>query len=155
MNFENLVGQIFQENELYELLLFEIEENSEAYFSKFIHIYFDRVEDEKIQMTEVNYFKDVDVMDKKARSMIEKKEWFEIYEHHGHVDLIFVRFDRSGKVSIIKKNETRTQDSRIGWADETPHKPMTRDEIRQAFQELRGVFQNHQELQKLKSKRAV
>ena len=39
----------------------------------------------------------------------EKKEWFEIYEHHGHVDLIFVRFDRSGKVSIIKKNETRTQ----------------------------------------------
>lgn len=155
MDFENLVGQTFSENELYELLLFEIEENFEQFFLKFIHIYFDRTEDQKIKIIEVVYFKDDIVMDKKARTIIEKKEWVHIYENHGHIDLMLVRFDRTGKISVVRKNETRTQDWCLGWADEEPHKPMTQDEIRRAFEELAGIFQEQQELQKLRSKKAV
>ncbi len=155
MNFENLVGETFSETEFYELLLFEIEENFEQYFSQFMHFYFDRSEYKKIKITAVFYFNDDAEMDKKARSMIEKKEWFEIYDNHGHIDLLLCRFDRTGTRSVVRKDETRTEDWRSGWADENPHKPMTRDEIREAFQELMGVFQDQQDLQKLKSKKAV
>ena len=155
MDFASLVEQTFSENEFYELLLFEIEENFEQFFSKFMHFYFDRTEDKKIKITQVVYFKDDSEMDKKARSIIEKKEWFHIYENHGHIDLMLVRFDRTGKVSVVRENETRTEDWSLGWADEEPHTPMTRDQIRQAFQELAGVFQDQQELQKLRSKKAV
>ena len=155
MNFKNLIGQKFFENEFYELLLFEIEEKREQYFSKFIHFYFDRTEDKKIQITELAYFKDRTEMNQKSRSMIEKKEWFEIYENHGHIDLLLCRFDRSGTRSVVYEDKTRTQIASFSWADETPHTPMTPDEIREAFQELAGVFQNQLDLQKLRSKKAV
>ncbi len=155
MNFKALLGQTFTETELYELLLFEIEENFEQYFSKFMHLYFDRSENKKIKITEVHYFKDDSEMDKKARSMIEKKEWFQLYETHKRLDLLLVRFDRTGTHSSVKKNKTRTEDWRAGWADERPRKPMTREEIQEAFCELAGVFQNAQELQKSKYKKAV
>lgn len=155
MDFKNLVNQTFSEIEFYELLLFDIEENFEYYFSKFIHFYFERSKDKKIKITEVRYFNDDSEMDKQARSIIEKKEWFEIYENHGHIDLLLCRFDRTGTRSVVRNNETRTEDWRSGWADEVPRKPMSRDEIRVAFQELAGVFQNEQEMQKLRSKKAV
>ena len=135
MNFEKLVNQTFSETEFYELLLFEIEENFEQYFSKFFHFYFDRSDDEKIKITEVLCFKNDTEMDKKARSIIEKKEWFEIYDNHGHIDLLLCRFDRTGMRSVVRKNNTRTEDWSVAWADEKPHKPMTRDEIREAFQD--------------------
>lgn len=156
MNFEDLVGKIFQENEFYELLLFEVEENFERYFSKFIHFYFDRTEDMRIRITEVVYFKDSDEIYKRSRSIIEKKEWFEIAQNHNHLNLLLCRFDRTGWDSAIWKDSTRTQEWRHGWADERPERgPMTPDEIRQGIRELCGFFEDQQELQKLRSKKAV
>lgn len=155
MDFKSLIGQKYQENEFYELLLFEVEENFELHFSKFIHFYFDRIENQKIKINEVIYFKDSYEMDKKSRQIVEKKEWFEIDQNHGHLNLLFCRFDRTGLTSSIRKDSTRTEEWCHGWADETPRKLMTPDEIRQGFQELAGFFQSQQELQKLRSKKAI
>ncbi|MDZ4660561.1 MAG: hypothetical protein SGJ18_02960 [Pseudomonadota bacterium] len=156
MKFENLIGQVFFENEFYELLLFDIEENFEQYFSKFIHFYFDRVEGKKIIITELAYFKDSKEMNKESRKIIEKKEWFEVCQNHNHFNLLLCRFDRTGFVSSVEKDSTLTQEWRRGWADEEPDLgPMTPDEIRQAVRELSGFFCDQQELQKLRSKKAV
>ena len=156
MNFELLIGKVFQENEFYELLLFEIEENFELHYPKFIHFYFDRTTDKKIKITEIVFFESSEEIDKKSRTIIEKKEWFEIAHNHKHLDLLLCRFDRTGSVSSVWKDETRTQDWRTGWADEGPDLgPMTPDEIRQGCLELAGFFEDQQELQKLRSKKAV
>src|SRR3989338_391590 len=155
MNFENPIGQIFSEAQFYELLLFNIEENLAKYRSKFIHFYFERTADKKMNITEIIYFNNAREMHQKARLNIEKKEWFEIYDNHGHIDLLLCRFDRTGVRSVVRENKTRTEDWRLGWADEKPHPPMTRDEIREAFQELMGDFQDQQNLQELRSKKAV
>lgn len=70
--------------------------------------------------------------------------------------MLLCRFDRTGFVSSIWKDHTRTEEWCLGWADEGPdHGPMTPDEIRQAVLELSGFFIDQQELQKLKSKKAV
>ena len=156
MNLKNLVGKTFQENEFYELLLFDIEENFEHYRAKNLHIYFNRTENTKIEITEVIYFKDDLEADNKSRSIIEKKEWFEIVQNHNHINLLLYRLDRTGFVSSIWKNSTRTEEWRHRWADEDPDlEPMTPAEIRQAVLELSGFFTDQQELQKLKSKKAA
>lgn len=156
MNLKNLVGKTFQENELYELLLFDIEENFEHYFAKFIHFYFDRIENKKIKITQVVYFKDSKEVNIKGRALIKKKEWLEISQNQNHFNLLLCRFDRTGFVSSIWKDHTRTQEWCHGWADERPDLgPMTADEIRQAVYELSGFFSDQQELQKLKSKKAA
>jgi len=120
MIFEDLVGKTFQENEFYELLLFDIEENFEQYFSKFIHFYFDRIEDKKIRINEVVYFIDSKELNQKGRKIVEKREWFEIAENHNHFNLLLCRFDRTGFVSSIFKDSTRTEEWKLGWADERP-----------------------------------
>lgn len=156
MDLNNLIGQTFKESELYELLLFDIEENFEQYLSKYIHFYFARTENNKIKITGAAYFKDPYEMDKKSRSIIEKSEWFEVAQNHDHFNLLLCRFDRTGFVSSIWKDSTRTEEWCHGWADEKPDLgPMTPDEIRQAFSELSGVFTDQQKLDKLKSKKAV
>ena len=156
MTLKNLVGKTFQENEFYELLLFDIEENFEQYSSKFIHFYFERIETNKIKITHVVYFKDDTENNAQGRSIIEKKEWFQISQNQNHFNLLLCRFDRTGYVSSIWKDHTRTEDWCHGWADEEPDQgPMTPDEIRQAFMELSGVFIDQQEVEKLKSKKAA
>lgn len=155
MDLAEFIGQTFFENEFYELLLFQIEENREKFFSKFMHFHFIR-SCGKIVITELVHFKDDVDMFKKARTNIEKQEWFEIYDNHGHIDLMLCRFDRSGKRTVFYINgDTRTHNCSLGWADETPHRPMTRDEIREAFQELAGVFNTQQEQQSLSPKKAI
>lgn len=156
MNFEMLVGKTFRENEFYEILLFELEEKFEQNFSKFIHFYFTRTADGKIKITEIFHFRNSDEMNIKSREIIEKREWFEIDENHNHLNLFLCRFDRTGFVSSIWKDSTRTQEWSRGWADEGPDLgPMTPDEIRHAVRELSGFFIDQQELQKSKSKKAV
>lgn len=156
MNLKSLVGQTFQENEFYELLLFDIEENFEQYAFQFIHFYFDRVDNNKIKIAEMANFKDSTEMNNKSRSIIEKKEWFEIGQNQNHFNLLLCRFDRTGYLSSIWKDLTRTEDWCRGWADEGPDLgPMTPDEIRQAVLELGGFFVDQQEMLKLKSKKAV
>lgn len=151
-----MVGQTFQENEFYELLLFELEEHFEQNFSKFVHFYFDRTECKNIQITEVINFEDSYEMNRLGRKIIERREWFEIDENHDHLNLLLCRFDRTGFTSSVWKDSTRTEEWRHGWADETPDRPpMTRNELRQAFQELSGVFHSQQELQNLRFKKAV
>ncbi len=156
MNFENLIGKTFQETELYELLLLELEEKFEQNFSKFMHFYFVRTAHNNIRITEIVHFLNSIDIHKKNREIIEKREWFEIARNHNHLNLILCRFDRTGLHSSIWKDSTRTQEWSRSWADEEPDLgPMTPEEIRQAVCELRGFFEDQQELQKSKSKKAV
>ena len=157
MDFERLIGLTFFENEFYELLLFEIEENFEQHSNKYLHFYFERTPDKKISITELVFFKNSAKANQKNRANIEKKEWFQIVLNHGHIDLMLVRFDRSGFVSFVDKNSTRTQDWRLGWADERPSlgRPLTPDEMRRGFQELAGIFEDQITKQKLGPKKAV
>lgn len=163
MDLQSLVGQTFFENEFYELLLFEIEENFSKHLDKYIHFYFDRTPDKKIKISEIVFFKTSNELDKTSRKIIEKKEWFEIIESHGHIDLVLVRFDRTGSVSVVYRNSplfgdsTRTQEWKMGWADEKPSlgRPLTPEEIRKGFQELAGIFEDQIEKQKLGPKKAV
>ena len=156
MTLKSLIDKTFQEKELYELLLFDVEQNFEKYFSQNLHIYFNRTQNNKIIIAEVVYFKNDIEADNKSRSFIEKKEWFEIIQNHDHINLLLYRLDRTGFVSSIWKDSTRTEDWRHRWADEGPDLgPMTPDEIRQAFMELSGTFIDQQKLQNLKSKKAV
>ena len=155
MNFDDLVGKNFQEQELYQLLVFDIEENFEDFFGKAMHLYFERVADKKITITKVVNFKDADEMDLKSRSNIEKAEWFNVYENCGHIDLMLVRFDRTGQISIVRKNNTHHQNTVLGWADETLSNPPTVDQIRQAFRDLSGYLEHESKIQKLRSKKAV
>lgn len=156
MDLNNLIGQIFQENELYEFLLFDIEENFEQYLSKYIHFYFARIENRKIEVTQIAYFKNSIEIDKRDRAIVEKQEWFEIAQNHNHFDLLLCRFDRTGFVSSIWQDHTHTQECHLGWADEGPDLgPMTPREIRQAILELGGFFEDQLELQKLKSKKSA
>lgn len=156
MNLSSLIGKTFQENQLYELLLFDIEENFAQYSSKHIHFYFDRIKNDKIKVTQIVYFRSSVEIDLKDRTIIGKQEWFEVTQNDDHFNLLLCRFDRTGFASSIWKESTHTQDWCLGWADEGPDLgPMTPKEIRQAALELGGFFEDQQELQKLKSKKAV
>lgn len=155
MNFDDLVGKNFQEQELYELLVFDIEENFEAFFGKAMHLYFERLAGKQIRVTSIVNFNDADEMDQKSRSIIEKSEWFNIYENCGHIDLMLVRFDRTGQISIVNQNDTHHTDTVIGWADETLSNPPTEDQIRQAFRDLSGFLEHQSRVEKLKSKKAI
>jgi hypothetical protein len=141
MDTNNLCGKIFSENELYELLLFELESNFSHFYGQNIHIYFDRQENQKIKITEVLYFNSDEDCDNYARKAIEKKEWYEITNVGKHLNLILTRLDRSGQFSAIFQDYSRTQIDVRYWRDELPeHKPMTEEEIRQAFRELSGML---------------
>lgn len=156
MKLEDLIGQTYLENEFYELLLSDIEDNYEKYSSKYIHIYFDRIETNKIRITNFISFEDSHVMNKKSKEIIEKKEWFEISQNDNHFNLLLCRLDRTGFISAIFKDSTHTEDWSHGWADEGPDLgPMTPEEIRLGFLELAGFFEDQQELQKLRSKKAA
>jgi hypothetical protein len=157
MNFEGFVGQEFSEKEFYELLVFEVETHFGLNFKKGFHFYFDRITSNRIKITELVLFDDIMAMDRKDREMIEKKEWFEVEASHESYHLIFCRLDRSGFVSSIYCDGTRTQESCLSWANEggLPSPPMTPDEMTLAFMELAGVLEADVELQNSKSKKAV
>lgn len=157
MNFiSNLVGKKFLENEFYEILLSDIERNLEQFKDKHIHFYFDRVENNKIKIKEMVFFKDSLEIDAKSRSIIEKKEWFEVTQNHDHFNLLLCRFDRTGVVSSIWKDSTNTEEWCHGWADEEPDLgPMTPEQIRHAVMELSSFFMDQQKLQKLRFKKSI
>jgi hypothetical protein len=156
MNFNNLSGKIFSENELYELLLFDIENNLNSYSGLNVHIYYDRVENQKIKVTEVIYFSNITESHKQARAVTGKREWFEIAENEEHSNLYLTRLDKTGKSSSIFEEFTNTDESTRGWPDESAnHKPMTEEEIRQGFRELAGMFEEPQYSQISRPKKAV
>lgn len=161
VDFQSFVGKIFGELEFYELMLFEIEENLEDYLTKNVHLYFDRLPAGKIQITEIRYFGSSKEMDRYDRQIIEKKEWFELYENglHGeYCNWWFCRFDRTGKVSsVYADKETITSPWKHGWADEHPMygQPMTEEDIRRGIMELCGAFEESVQLFPLRSKKSV
>ena len=156
MDFQALVGKTFSESEFYETLLFEVEENFELYLSKHLHFYFDRLSAEKIRINEVVCFPDRSTITKQKKKIIEDKEWFEINEDHGHINLSLCRFDRSGKGSTIERNHTHTQEKWFSWADEYPSQgPLSPEEIRQGFRELAGMFESKEHEPQLRPKKAV
>jgi hypothetical protein len=156
MNFESLIGKTFAEQEFYELLLFDIEENFDQYQSKFMNVYFESQPEQMIKIIEVKYFNDSHEMNQIERKNIEKRSWFHIGENDDHFNLVLIRLDRTGKLSSIWKEHTRTEDWCFGWADEDSHtSPMTPEEIRLGVLELCGFFEVQQDLQKSKSKIAI
>jgi hypothetical protein len=156
MDFSQLLGKTFSEKEFYELLLFELEASYRTHEPKFIHFYFDRLSGEKIKITDVVYFGSSEEKNRKDRTIIETKEWFEVEQLPQDFNLRLCRIDRTGWISFIWRGDTITHDSKLGWADERPARaPMTPEEIRLGFQELASFFQDQQEFQPLKSKKAV
>jgi hypothetical protein len=156
MDTGDLHGKIFSENELYELLLFELEANFSHYYGQNLHIYFDRLKNYKIKVIEVRYFENNEECQKCARATIEKKEWFEISVVGKHIDLVLNRLDRTGLLSAIFHDHSRTETWKRGWADELPdHGPMSEAEIREAFRELAGMIEEPQYLQDSRLKKEV
>jgi hypothetical protein len=156
MDLNAYVGKTYQEMEFFALLQFDIEENFDYFSDKNFHFYFERVQGGKIKITELVSFNSPSEIDIKSRSIIEKQEWFEICENENHSDLLLVRLDRTGQVALIWRDKIHVQDWKLGWADEGPPKePLTEEEIREGIRELCGFFEDQQEVQKSKSKKAV
>ena len=159
MDYQSLIGKTFTENELYETILFDIEQNFENYFSEHIHIYFEHLGADKILVKDLVLFADSNSAYLVRREFIEKKAWFEVtYDSKTAVKFMMCRLNRSGKFSIIWKEHTHHQKmGRLGWLDEYPQlkKELTPEEIRKGCLELLGLFEQNQEVQKLQSKKAV
>ncbi|MBC7421676.1 MAG: hypothetical protein H7328_13185 [Bdellovibrio sp.] len=155
MDFKCLIEQIHDEHELYEQLLAEVEDYFEKYLTTFVHFYFERLPQNKIKITDVCYFGNSESMFKVIKNILGKKEWYQIYHNHGHVDLWKCKLDTKAKVSVIYKERTHTENTGIRFLDTENHIPMTRDEIREAFQELCGVLQVDAEKKNLITKKAI
>ncbi|MBC7742688.1 MAG: hypothetical protein H7061_10850 [Bdellovibrionaceae bacterium] len=156
MDFAKLVGQQFKEQDFYDLLLEELEDNFESNFGINLHFYFETLENNIIKVIDLCYFESCRAMNIHGRTIIEKSQWFEIGENENHMNLLLVRLDRTGFLSAIWRDKTRTTDWEHGWADEgPPHKPMTPEEIKEAFQELMGVMKGEILEQDLKKKRSA
>ena len=144
MNLKKLVGEIFQENLLYEILQFDIEQNLDKYLSKFIHIYFDHLDAGQIRVTEIAFMADENTLYATNRRIIGQKAWIEIYDHSNHIDLMICRQDRSGKFSVTGPRINQTQSFRRKSYD-LPTRPrsLTPEERLQAFAELCGQLEYH------------
>ena len=157
IDFQSFVGQVYGEQEFYELMLFEIEENLEQYLKKNVHFYFDRSPDGKIQIVEVGHFQNFKEMDQCNRAIIEKREWFELCENEEHCNWWFCRLDRTGTVSSIFHEKTYTSPWKHGWADEYPgyDQPMTEEELRRGIMELCGVFEEATQSPPIRPKKSI
>jgi hypothetical protein len=154
MDFKSLVGQTFHENQIYEILQFDIEENFESYKGKFFLMYYEPLAEGRLKITEfLEFYNDDDYFAVLKRD-VGKRAWLEIYDNHGHIDLQLNRQDTSGKVSVIRKTHTRVEEV-PGWsfAELDSNQPkLTPDQIRQAFRELMGLFDTSDQTDKSKTK---
>ena len=154
VDLKKLIGEIFHEDQIYEILHFDIEGNFNSYSEKFIHIYFSHLESGKIHIDQVSMMQNEDEMYAVNRKILGQQGWIEIYDHEAHVDLTLFRKNRSGKVSIIGPELNMTQK----FHDKSYDLPdvivkLTEAERRQAFAELAGLFDG--ELKASKPKKAV
>jgi hypothetical protein len=157
MDFQILVGRSFTETELYELLLFELEDNFTKHLGINLHIYFERLGNSRIKVVEFVRFEDDGEMIKVSRSLLEKREWLEIEGNYGILNLLLCRFDRTGWLSSIQSEGiVHTQpwcESAVG--ERSVSAPMTGDRICLAFRELAGFLKGHQDLKNLKFKKTI
>ena len=155
MDFTQLIGQTFIENNLYEILQFEIETNFESYFGKYVHIYFDSLGGNQIKVTGVVHFQNEDEFYVADKAMRGKRDLFCIYENHGHIDMLLHHVDLSGRISVIRKDHTFVQEGGFEYLEDSDYKPMTPDEMRLAFQELAELLGMQVKGQSSKAKKAV
>ncbi len=154
MDFNKLIGEIFLEDQIYEILHFDIEANFKHYSEKFIHIYFSHLEFGKIHIDQVLMMQNEDEMYTVNRKIIGQQGWIEIYDHDAHVDITLYRKNRSGKVSIIGPELNMTQKFHDTNYDVPTNIPkLTEEERRRAFAELAGLFTD--DLKASKFKKAI
>jgi hypothetical protein len=156
MDLKSLIGQTFHENQIYELLQFDIEENIDSYMGKYYLMYYELLPEGYLMMTELLESYGHDEHYKIIRRDLGKRAFLHIYEHYKHVDLHLCRADATGKLSVIRKTHTHFQEVN-GWsfADEgvDPNRPkLTPEQKRQAFRELMGIFDTHEQMSKSKTK---
>lgn len=156
MDLKSLVGQTFHENEIYEILQFDIEENIDSYMGRYYLLYYEPLSEGRLKITEFLECHSHEEYGRVIRRDLRKRAWLHAYEHFNHVDLQLCRLDTSGKFSVIRRTHTHFQEV-SGWcfADEDidPNAPpMTPDQIRQAFRELMGIFDTHEQMNKSKTK---
>jgi hypothetical protein len=156
MDLRSLVGQTFHENQIYELLQFDIEENFGSYMRKYYLMYYEPLAEGYLKIIEFQEFLSHDDYYKIIRRDLGKRSWLEIYENHGHVDLTLTRPDTSGKLSVVHETHTHFQEMRGQcFADESmdPNRPkMTPEQRRQGFLELIDLLNSHEQMSKSKTK---
>ncbi len=155
MDFNTLTGQIYNEFSLYEEILAEVEDHLEKYFITFVHFYFERLTNNRIKITKVCYFKNSEAMFKVSKAILGNKEFYQVYHNHGHVDIWKCQMDRKSKISIVYKDKTHTEETGIDFANLKDHVPMTKKEIREAFQEFSEILSEENNAQHSTAKKAI
>lgn len=155
MNFNELINKTFTEDEIFELLVFEVEEDFENYLGKHCHLNFEPLAENRIRITELLTFRDADEAQIVNRANLDKNNWLEITDNFGHVDVVLTHADRSHRFAVIYKDkETYHQSGRsYCFTDELDDlTPLTEEEMREGFAELAGCLEAYR---KSKNKIAV
>lgn len=156
MNFKELIGQKFQETAFFDQVQFEVESNLEYYLGKDWHLFFKRIPDGLIEVTEVIQHADKEQLDPMNKAFFFIKEWIYLRGKQTRVSIQLCRLDRSGRLASVQKDHTHVQEGGICYADEFDHLPrLTPEERREAFRELAGIFAGDIEDQELRQKKAV
>ena len=154
MDLNQLVGQILSEDQIYEVLLFDIEGNFNNYSEKFIHIYFSNRGDGKIHIDQISMMQSEDELYSVNRRILGHQGWIEIYDHDRHIDLTLFRINRSGKLSIIGPELNLTQKfNDLSYDLPTEPIELTEEECREAFADLADLLVGH--INTSKPKKAV
>lgn len=156
MSFDKWIGQTFLEAELYESVLFQMEENFEQYLGQRLHLYFKRGNCGKVQVSGLAEFESDSAIYRENRRLIGKQEWIEIDARWDHINVLLCRLDRTGTLSSVHRDFTRSQDWMRSWVDELPsQEPMTPLEIQDAFRELAVYTERFHATTKLRSKKTI
>ena len=78
MYYETLIGKPYFEEELYEVVLFELEKNTAFYFDKYFHLKLEILPNGKFVIKEIVYFTDRAIAREISRNQHGKVAWFKI-----------------------------------------------------------------------------
>ena len=155
MEIKDLVNKIFTEDEIFELLVFEVEENFEKYLGRHFHLDLQLQNNSFVIVTRLTLFNNNDETCIRNRAIVDKAYWIEVTDNGGHVDISLTRPSRSHRFAIVHaQKDTFFQDGSYRsfgneFEDDTP---LTEDEMREGFAELAGCLE---EYKKSKNKMAV
>ena len=155
MDLKELVNKTYTEDEIFELLVFEVEENFQHYLGKHFHLNLQRISNALIRVTELIEFKTNDETCLQNRANVDNTTWIEVTDNCGHVDVALTRIDRSYQFAMMNQDkDTYFQSGKYcsfgGEAVDTT--PLTEEEMREGFAELQGCLQAYK---KSKGKIAV
>ena len=103
MNLNDLVGKTFTEDEIFELLVFEVEENFQSYLGKHCHLNLELLE-KVLKVTVIEEIKNEDDLHQLNRKKFDKKEWIYLSDNFGHIDIVLIRKDRTNRIGIVYEN---------------------------------------------------